>query len=103
MKRSENYIGAHIAYRERPLDYYKLGLEVVRNVYIFANCDSLVCGLSKVSFAAQYVNIALNRKFKKIAVWDNGINTKDFVEAKKKASYKYFLGISLNCLAVAGL
>ncbi len=74
--RSGNHSGAHESISERPLHHYKLGLEVLRDIYTLANCDSLVCGLSQVSIAAQYINAAIGRKFKKVVILNNGINEK---------------------------
>ncbi len=81
--RTENHIGPHGTPSERPLHYYKLGLEVLRDVYTLANCDSLLCGLSQVAFAVRYVNVALERKFGEIVILNNGMNDKDSAEAKK--------------------
>ena len=81
--RSKNHFGVHATFDNRPLHHYKLGLEVLRDVYTLANCDSLICGLSQVSFAARYVNIALERNFKEIVILDNGINATDSSDAKK--------------------
>lgn len=80
--RSKNHIGAHVMQSDRPLHHYKLGLEVLRDVYTLANCDALLCGLSQVSFAARYVNIAINRKFNEVVILDKGINVEDTLEAK---------------------
>ncbi len=76
--------GTHNTHDSRPLHYYKLGLEVLRDVYTLANCDSLVCGLSQVSFAARYVSIALGRKFDEVVVLNNGINESNTKLAKRK-------------------
>lgn len=75
--RSGNKTSPHVTSNKRPLHHYRLGLEVLRDVYTLANCDSLICGLSQVSFAARYVNIALGRKFDEVIVLDNGINEGD--------------------------
>lgn len=75
--RASGDIGPHSTESNRPLHHYKLGLEVLRDVYTLAHCDGLVCGLSQVSFAARYVNIALGRKFDEVIVLNNGINMAD--------------------------
>lgn len=74
--RSGNHFGAQDSISDRPLHHYKLGLEVLRDIYTLANCDSLVCGLSQVSIAARYINVAIGRKFKKVVILNNGINEK---------------------------
>lgn len=81
--RTDSYVGAHTLLNDRPLHHYKLGLEVLRDIYTLASCDSLVCGLSQVSFAARYVNLAIGRKYSKIVVMDHGVNKEDSSEAIK--------------------
>ena len=74
--RSGNHSGVHSSISDRPLHHYKLGLEILRDIYTIASCDSLVCGLSQVSIAAQYINVAIGRTFKKVVILNNGINEK---------------------------
>ena len=90
--RTGNNVGPHGTPNDRPLHYYKLGLEVLRDIYTLANCDSLVCSLSGVSFAARYVNISLDREFKEIVILDNGLNEKDSTEVKKYRREKKKIG-----------
>ena len=80
--RSEDHRGAHIIQSDQPLHYYKQGLEVLRDVYTLANCDALICGLSQVSFAARYVNLALGKSFYEMVILDKGIKEEDSNEAK---------------------
>lgn len=75
--RTENDIGPHETEDSRDRHHYKLGLEVLRDAYTLAHCKSLVCGLSQVSFAAQYINYALDSEFKKVIVIEHGINNKE--------------------------
>ncbi len=86
--RSKNHVGAQCTYSKRPLHYYRLGLETLRDIYTLANCNSLICGPSQVAFAAQYINLALNRDFKELVILDKGINKDNSVEAKR---YKRWL------------
>lgn len=72
----------HGIHNERPLHHYMLGLEVLRDIYTLAHCEGLVCGLSQVSFAARYVNLALDRKFNDVVIINNGINEHDSTSAK---------------------
>ena len=60
---------------ERPLHRYKLGLEVLRDVYALACCDSLVAGRSQVSFGARYINYALDRKYEELQILDKGLES----------------------------
>lgn len=72
--RSSTTTGVHSGSAVRPLHRYLLGLEVLRDVYTLACCDSLICGRSQVAFAARYVNLALGRRFERLEFLDNGIN-----------------------------
>lgn len=72
--RTSGKTGPHGTQNDRPLHHYKLGLEVLRDIYTLAYCDSLICGMSQVSFAARYINKALGRKYEEFFLIDNGIN-----------------------------
>lgn len=72
--RTSGKSGPHSTPNDRELNNYKLGLEVLRDVYTLANCDGFLSGLSHVAFAARYVNIALDRKFDAVYTIDKGIN-----------------------------
>lgn len=80
--RSDNHNGAHCTFSDRPLHRYKLGLELLRDIYTLANCNSLVCGLSQVSFAARYVNLAIRKKFTEVVIIDHGVNKEHGPEAQ---------------------
>ena len=82
--RSNEHLGVQVTPNDRPLHHYRLGLEILRDVYTLASCDSLICGLSNVSFIAQYINVAMDRKFKEIVILDHGINTEASDEAKER-------------------
>ena len=58
---------------DRPLHHYLCGLEVIRDMYTLARCDSLVCGLSQISILAQTICIAENRSYRYLKVLDKGI------------------------------
>lgn len=83
--RTEGKCSPHTTDSNRPFHHYKLGLEVLRDVYTLANCDGLVCGLSNVSFAARYISMSMDKKYDDIVVLDNGIS-KENSKAVKKAS-----------------
>ena len=72
--RSDSIMGPHSLEDDRFLHRYKLGLEVLRDVYTLAWCDSFVCGMSQVSLAVRYINIALDRTFDEIVILNHGIN-----------------------------
>lgn len=71
--RSGDSSGIHCQFSDRPLHYYRLGLEVLRDVYTLGCCDSLICGRSQVSITARYVNRALGRRYGSLTLLDNGI------------------------------
>ena len=73
--RSDDIEGPHSKVSNRPLHHYKLGLEVLRDAYTLAHCDSLICGLSQVSIMARYVNKALERNFRHVIVMNKGIHS----------------------------
>lgn len=81
--RTGNHISPHNTPDGRPLHYYKLGLEVLRDIYTLANCDSLICGLSQVSFAARYVKSSLEIEYRELIVINKGISKEDSVERIK--------------------
>lgn len=58
----------------RDLHHYKLGLEVLRDMYTLASCDGLVAGLSQVSYAARIQKISYNETYDNIEILDKGIN-----------------------------
>ncbi len=76
--RVEGQVVPFAVYNSRPLHYYKLGLEVLRDIYTLANCESLICSKSGVAFVARYINFALGRCFKELAILDKGLNKKEF-------------------------
>ncbi len=43
--------------------HYRLGYEIVRDVYTMAACDGFVCGMSYVSFMVQVVKQSRDKKF----------------------------------------
>ena len=59
---------------DREHHHYKLGLEVLRDVYTLASCEYFLAGMSNVSLAAQYIRIANGSEHKKVVILDNGIN-----------------------------
>lgn len=80
--RSRTDVSVHNLQSERPLHHYKLGLEIIRDVYSLACCDGLVCGMSNVSFMARYVNVSIGKSYKKVVVLDHGLYEKDSVRSK---------------------
>lgn len=59
---------------ERKLHKYKLGLEVLRDVWTLANCKGLVAGVSQVSICAQMFNVSLNKSYEDKIIIDPGLS-----------------------------
>ena len=53
---------------------YKLGLEVLRDMYLLSRCDGLICGLSQVTNVARLFKKARGEEYMYIQVIDKGIN-----------------------------
>ena len=73
--RTTGSVGVFIKDMEREQHRYKLGLEVLRDVYALADCDALVCGLSQVAFAARYIKGASGQEYKQLVLVDHGVRT----------------------------
>ena len=58
---------------ERPMHFYRLGLEVLRDAYTLANCEGLVCGLSQVAFAARYIKKSMDSSYKFLLILNHGV------------------------------
>ena len=74
IQRSDGDVGLHCLESDREHHHYKLGLEVLRDVYTLASCEYFLAGMSNVSLAAQYIRIANGSEHKKVVILDNGIN-----------------------------
>lgn len=59
---------------DRENHHYKLGLEVLRDMYTLAACDGLVAGLSQVSYAARIQKMSMDQRYKDLKILDKGIN-----------------------------
>lgn len=74
--------GPHSTDSVRPLHHYKLGLEVLRDIYTLACCHGLICSLSNVSYAARYISLSLDRKYEDLVILNHGIK-----ESRKAKQY----------------
>lgn len=72
--RSDGDVGVHVLESKRKNHHYLLGQEVLRDAYTLAVCDSLLAGMSNVSFAAQYIKIAEGEVHEEVKIIDYGIN-----------------------------
>lgn len=53
---------------------YRLGLEVIRDMYTLAMCGGLVAGISQVAVCAQINKLAMGKKYNDLVIIDKGIN-----------------------------
>ena len=59
---------------ERENHHYRLGVEVLRDMYTLAGCEGLVAGLSQVSYAAQIQRKSTGKEYRDLTILDKGIN-----------------------------
>ena len=57
----------------RVMHRYLSGLEVIRDMYTLARCDSLICGLSQVAILARIICLAEEKPYKYLKVLDKGL------------------------------
>lgn len=64
-----------VAFHEnnRDKNKYKLGLEVIRDMYTLSQCDGLVAGISQVAICAQINKLARKESYDDITIIDKGI------------------------------
>lgn len=53
---------------------YRLGLEVLRDMYTLSMCDGLIAGISQVAVCAQINKIALGKVYEDLIIINKGIN-----------------------------
>lgn len=75
--RSDDNVGVHSHSIERPKHFYRLGLEVLRDVYTLANCEGLICGLSQVAFAARYIKKSLGHSYGSLIILNHGVKSSE--------------------------
>lgn len=73
VQRADGDVGVHEIEISRKNHHYLLGMEVLRDVYTLAACDSLIAGLSNVSFAAQYIKAANGSNYTEVVTLDRGL------------------------------
>lgn len=67
---------------KREKHHYRLGYEVLRDMYTLAKCKALVAGLSNVSFCAKITKLSFGEDYTDEIILDKGIS-KSKVTAKK--------------------
>lgn len=61
---------------DSPNSHYRLGYEVIRDMYILSKCNGLLAGNSQVSIAARICKASRNEKYISEYIIDTGINEK---------------------------
>lgn len=59
---------------DNPNSHYRLGYEVIRDMYTLSKCDGLLAGNSQVSIAARICKASRNEKYLSESIIDTGIN-----------------------------
>jgi len=65
--------GVHTQESDEPGHKYRLGYEILRDVYSLAYCDYLVAGLSNVGHVARIIAHSMDKDFKKCVILSEGI------------------------------
>ena len=74
-------------------DGYQMGYEILRDAYALVGCDSLLCGVSNVSYGARIINKAESEPYEKVMLLDkglvdNGLSTQAALKKQKRALEK---------------
>ena len=80
----------HFSESSRYEHRYKMGLEVMRDMYTLAKCDGLVCGYSNVSIASRIVRLSTGKPYVYENVISNGFNesgTTTYKDRKKRKKH----------------
>ncbi len=57
---------------DRPLHRYKLGLEILRDVYTLASCDGLITGVSYVNCVVRFIKKSFHKNFEFLKTINKG-------------------------------
>ena len=65
-----------VAFQKSNRNYhkYKLGLEVLRDAYTLAHCDSLIAGISQVNICARIIKRSMGQTYNSLNIIDKGIH-----------------------------
>lgn len=72
--RGEGNTSIAFSQSDRPNHHYRLGYEVLRDMYALAFCDGLVAGLSQVVNCARIVKESSGEEYDTLCIINNGIN-----------------------------
>lgn len=70
--KEDTIVGVHCSQSDREMHHYKLGLEVLLDMYSLSNCDALIACPSGVSFHALVNRIAKGKKYEYMDIIDKG-------------------------------
>jgi hypothetical protein len=89
--RSTGEVGIHYSRNNRNLHKYRLGYEVIRDVYTLAECDGLICGQSQVPILSRIIKSSHNKQFNPCIVITKGINdnNKEWMAVYQKQQEDY--------------
>ena len=73
VERAKGSEGVHFSQSNRLNHKYKLGAEVVRDVYTMACCNGLLAGMSEVSICTRIIKRAQNALYEEELILDKGI------------------------------
>lgn len=72
--RSEDGNAIHFSIDSRQFHKYKLGLEVIRDMQLLAECDGLIGGYSNVCIMAQIAKLSTDHQYEYLKILDKGFN-----------------------------
>ena len=73
VRRSESHKSVAFEHSERKHDHYLLGLEILRDAYTLAVCDSFVGCLSQVDIFVRIIKMSMGQEFESLNIIDKGI------------------------------
>ncbi len=81
--RSDNGKALHFSQSKREHHKYKLGLEVLRDMYALSLCDGLIAGISNVSLSARMMKKSFNKEYENMVILSHGFNQTNITMGKK--------------------
>lgn len=73
VERNDKNVSVAFTEKNRENHKYRLGLEVIRDMYTLALCDGLVAGVSQVAVCAQMNKMAMGKAYEDLEIIDKGI------------------------------
>lgn len=75
--RGETDVSVAFSQSERENHHYRLGYEVIRDMYTLSVCDGLIAGMSQVTNVARIAKKARKEEYRYFKLIDNGLNHND--------------------------